>query len=84
MNAPKTPASELPYLLILPVWLISLAQAALHWKAVDFGPLSYSENLRQIILAVTLISAGMQTIFSSFFLSVLGLKISNRTPPSPQ
>ena len=62
----------------------SLAQAALHWKAVDFGPLSYSENLRQIILAVTLISAGMQTIFSSFFLSVLGLKISNRTPPSPQ
>ena len=44
------------------------------WSQVNFGSLPYPENLRRIILAVTLIVIGLQTVFSSFFLGVLGLK----------
>jgi glycosyltransferase involved in cell wall biosynthesis len=62
--------------------LISLAGAGLLawsvylWSQVDFGSLPYPENLRRLILAVTLIVIGLQTVFSSFFLGVLGLKSS--------
>jgi glycosyltransferase involved in cell wall biosynthesis len=62
--------------------LISLAGAGLLawsiylWSRVDFGSLPYPENLRRLILAVTLIVIGLQTVFSSFFLGVLGLKSS--------
>jgi glycosyltransferase involved in cell wall biosynthesis len=44
------------------------------WSKVGFGSLPYPENLRRIIIAVTLIVVGLQTVFSSFFLGVLGLK----------
>jgi len=50
------------------------ALAANHWRRVAFGELPYSEGLSYIIPAVTLITLGVQTIFSSFFLSVLGLR----------
>jgi glycosyltransferase involved in cell wall biosynthesis len=62
--------------------LISLAGVGLLawsiylWSQVDFGSLPYPENLRRLILAVTLIVIGLQTVFSSFFLGVLGLKSS--------
>jgi glycosyltransferase involved in cell wall biosynthesis len=58
-----------------------LIRALLIWKGASFGVISYSENLRRVIPAVTLIAAGVQVIFSSFFLSVLGLKTATRTPP---
>jgi hypothetical protein len=60
--------------------LICLAGAAMLgwsiylWSQVNFGSLPYSENLRRIIMAVTLIVIGLQVAFSSFFLGVLGLK----------
>jgi glycosyltransferase involved in cell wall biosynthesis len=60
--------------------LICLAGAAMLgwsiylWSQVDFGSLPYPENLRRIIMAVTLIVIGLQVSFSSFFLGVLGLK----------
>ncbi|HET6408708.1 MAG TPA: glycosyltransferase family 2 protein [Chthoniobacteraceae bacterium] len=44
------------------------------WSQVNFGSLPYPENLRRIIMAVTLVVIGLQTVFSSFFLGVLGLK----------
>jgi 4-amino-4-deoxy-L-arabinose transferase-like glycosyltransferase len=44
-----------------------------HWRRLDFGELPYSEGLRFVIPAVTVITLGVQIIFSSFFLSVLGL-----------
>jgi glycosyltransferase involved in cell wall biosynthesis len=44
------------------------------WSATSFGPLDPSRTLRLVIPAVTLIMIGLQTILSSFFLSILGLK----------
>src|SRR5205823_14168995 len=58
-----------------------LIRALLIWKGAGFGEISYSENLRRVIPSVTLIAVGIQVIFSSFFLSVLGLKTGHRTPP---
>jgi Glycosyl transferase family 2 len=54
------------------------------WKSEHFGALNYSENLRRLLPAVTLIVAGIQIVFSSFFLSILGLKTSSRRPPANQ
>lgn len=51
------------------------------WRATDFGALSYSENLRRLIPATTLIVVGTQLVFSGFFFSVLGLKTRRRQPP---
>ena len=44
------------------------------WRAHLFGPLEPRETLRLVIPAITLIMLGLQTVFSSFFLSILGLK----------
>ncbi|MEK6337081.1 MAG: glycosyltransferase family 2 protein [Acidobacteriota bacterium] len=45
-----------------------------YWEAQFFGPLNPSKTLRLVIPAVTLITLGLETILSSFFLSILGLK----------
>src|SRR5258706_9169151 len=44
------------------------------WEAQSFGPLNPSKTLRLVIPAVTLITLGLETILSSFFLSILGLE----------
>ena len=44
------------------------------WRRLDFGDLPYPEGLRFVIPAVTVITLGVQIIFSSFFLSVLGIR----------
>jgi glycosyltransferase involved in cell wall biosynthesis len=54
-----------------------LAWSIYLWGKVNFGSLPYPENLRRLIIAVTLIVIGLQTVFSSFFLGVLGLKTAN-------
>lgn len=55
------------------------------WQQVNFGSLpSMEENLRRLIPAATLIMLGIQVIFSSFFMSVLGLKTVTRHPPAPE
>ncbi|MCP4680740.1 MAG: glycosyltransferase family 2 protein [Desulfobacterales bacterium] len=46
----------------------------LEWRAAGFGPLSYQDSLRTVILAVTIISLGIQAAVSGFALSILGLK----------
>jgi Glycosyl transferase family 2 len=43
------------------------------WGMRHFGPLDYSHTMRIVILAVLLLTLGAQTVFASFFLSVLGL-----------
>jgi len=47
--------------------------AVFHWKATGFGQLNFDTTLRVVIPSATCIALGTQTIFSSFFLSVLGL-----------
>jgi Glycosyltransferases involved in cell wall biogenesis len=44
------------------------------WSATSFGPLDPSRTLRLVIPAVTMIALGLQTVLSSFFLSILGMK----------
>jgi uncharacterized membrane protein len=44
------------------------------WKQVSFGTLNPVHTLRIIIPAVTALIIGVQIVFSSFFLSVLGLR----------
>ncbi len=44
------------------------------WSSTSFGPLDPSRTLRLVIPAATLITLGLQTVLSSFFLSILGLK----------
>lgn len=58
-----------------------LGNALWKWKLVGFGDLSYAENLRLLIPAVTAMVVGLQIVFSSFFMSVLGLKTTRRHPP---
>jgi len=61
--------------------LFCLLHAVWLWRQVSYGELSYAENLRRLIPAATLLILGIQTIFSSFFMSVLGLKTVTRKPP---
>jgi glycosyltransferase involved in cell wall biosynthesis len=61
-------------LLIAAFGLGFLAAAILKWRAAGFGIISYPESLRLVIPAVTCLMLGMQTLFSSFFLSILELK----------
>jgi len=44
------------------------------WSSTSFGPLEPSRTLRLVIPAVTLLALGLQTVLSSFFLSILGLE----------
>ena len=44
------------------------------WGAHHFGQLDYPHTMRIVIPAALLLILGVQTIFSSFFLSVLGLR----------
>jgi len=70
-------------LLVLAGGLAMFLRALWLWKQAHFGLLpSTEENLRRLIPAGTLIVLGIQTIFSSFFMSVLGLKTVNRRPPA--
>jgi hypothetical protein len=59
---------------IFVIGLTFLAVAVLKWKAAGFGQISYPDSLRLVIPAVTCMTLGIQTIFSSFFLSILELK----------
>jgi len=51
-----------------------LAGAVNQWRLVHFGPLDYAATMRWVIPGVTLTALGFQTILSSFFMSVLGMK----------
>jgi len=54
--------------------LVLLAGAVFQWKAVNFGHLDYAHTMRWVIPGVTSTALGFQTILSSFFLGILGLR----------
>jgi glycosyltransferase involved in cell wall biosynthesis len=65
------------------IGFVLLAHAIWSWGKVNFGELpSMEENLRHLIPAATLVVLGIQGIFSSFFMSALGLKTKTRKPPA--
>lgn len=51
-----------------------LGGGVLYWRRHDFGPLSYPDSLRLVIPGVTALTLGVEIIFSSFFMSMLGLR----------
>jgi hypothetical protein len=69
-------------LAMLCLGLAWLLHAVWIWKQANFGDLSYGDNMRRLIPAVALILGGVQVVFSSFFMSVLGLKTGSRRPPA--
>jgi hypothetical protein len=44
------------------------------WENKHFGALDYSHTMRLVIPAALFLTLGAQTIFASFFMSVLGLR----------
>ena len=70
-------------LLVLLAGIILFLHALWIWKRANYGVLpSMEDNLRRLIPAATLMILGVQGIFSSFFMSVLGLKTVSRKPPA--
>jgi glycosyltransferase involved in cell wall biosynthesis len=50
-----------------------LAAAVNAWRLAGFGALDYVPTMRVVIPGVTLTAIGVQTVFSSFFFSIIGL-----------
>lgn len=61
-------------LLLLLAGIAGTAAAIWRWRGAEFGDLDPARMLRLIIPSVTALALGCQTIFGSFFLSVLGLR----------
>ncbi len=70
-------------LAVLLAGILLFLRAVWIWRQHHYGDLDYEENLRRLIPAATLIVLGVQTVFSSFFMSALGLKTAKRKPPEP-
>ena len=58
--------------------LAMLVSAVLFWRHAHYGGISYPESLRRVIPGVTLVTLGVQTAFSSFFLGLLNLKAESQ------
>ncbi|MBI3462385.1 MAG: glycosyltransferase family 2 protein [Planctomycetes bacterium] len=54
--------------------LVALVGAVWGWRAAGFGELDPRTTMRQVIPAVVLLTLGVQTVFASFFLSILSLR----------
>jgi len=54
--------------------LALLVTAVVIWWDAKFGNLDYAKTMRVVVPGATLTAIGFQTILSSFFMSVLGLK----------
>lgn len=65
-------------LLLVIAGLGMLGVAVWRWRDAGFGPMDYATNMRRIIPAATATLLGLQTIFASFHLSILGLKTVGR------
>ncbi|TMC39163.1 MAG: glycosyltransferase family 2 protein [Chloroflexi bacterium] len=69
--------------LMLLAGLAGLVVAVLSWRAVDFGSLDPRLTMREVIPASVLLTLGVQTVFASFFLSILGLDDSEPEDQKP-
>jgi glycosyltransferase involved in cell wall biosynthesis len=62
--------------------LVLLVNSILIWKRAGFGSLDYSSTMKWVIPGVTLTAIGFETVLSSFFLSLLGMRSASiGTPP---
>jgi len=58
----------------LAVGIFLLVGAVGEWRSRGFGPLDYAHTMRRVIPGVTLTALGFQTVLSSFFVSILGMR----------
>jgi glycosyltransferase involved in cell wall biosynthesis len=58
----------------LVVGLSLLLVAVNEWRMAGFGDLNYAETMRWVIPGATITALAVQTVFSSFFASILGIK----------
>jgi len=59
--------------LMVLIGVIALIVAVASWGAVGFGSLDPSLTMREVIPAVVLLALGSQTVFASFFISILSI-----------
>ncbi len=69
-------------LVILALGVGLLLRSLWIWKRAGYGLLPYADNMARLLPAVTLIIVAIQICFSSFFMSVLGLRTDSRRPPN--
>lgn len=69
-------------MVVLLAGAVLLGRAVWIWRQAGYGALSPEDNLRRLLPAATLVILGIQGIFASFFMSVLGLKTVSRRPPA--
>jgi glycosyltransferase involved in cell wall biosynthesis len=62
--------------LMVLVGVIALVLAVASWGAVGFGTLDPSLTMREVIPAVVLLALGTQTVFASFFISILSIDLN--------
>jgi glycosyltransferase involved in cell wall biosynthesis len=60
--------------LALLIGLALLLSAVNQWRLAGFGDLDYTRTMRFVIPGMTLTALGFQTILSSFFVSILGMR----------
>jgi glycosyltransferase involved in cell wall biosynthesis len=56
--------------------------AVWYWRARGFGPLEPTRELRVVVPSALALSLGSEIVLSSFFFSVLGLRVRRLKPPS--
>ena len=56
--------------------VVALVAAVISWQAAGFGNLDPSLTMREVIPAVVLLAIGTQTVFASFFISILSIDVS--------
>ena len=55
--------------------IVGLVLAVASWQSVGFGNLDPSLTMREVIPAVLLMAIGTQTVFASFFISILSIDV---------
>jgi hypothetical protein len=60
-------------LLMVVLGIAGLILAVLSWQVMGFGVLDPRTTMREVIPAAVLLTLGVQTVFASFFLSILGI-----------
>jgi hypothetical protein len=60
-------------LVMMVLGMAGLILAVLSWQVLGFGALDPRSTMREVIPAAVLLTLGVQTIFASFFLSILGI-----------
>jgi glycosyltransferase involved in cell wall biosynthesis len=58
---------------MLVLGVVGLLLAVFSWRAAGFGNLDPQLTMREVIPAAVLLALGTQTVFASFFLSILGI-----------